>query len=264
VAARAAAGAGRPAGSAHFDPALFAFLRDLALHNDRTWFTDHKARFEADVREPVRAFIADFAPRLARISRQFTADPRKSMFRIHRDTRFSHDKRPYKTHVAAQFRHRGPGDALPEALLAEGLPFGTTESAPGTPAGGDVHGPGFYLHLEPGEVFMAAGMWHPERPALKRIRDRIAASPEVWRAARDATLGKRGLYADGEALKRPPRGYDPEHPMLDDLKRTDFVVVADLSEAAALRPDFLNRFTACCRAAAPYVRFLTEAVGLPW
>jgi len=261
VAARAGAGTG---GGAHFDARLFAFLTDLAAHNDRAWFQDNKPRFEADVREPLRRFIIDFAPRLARISRQFTADPRRSMFRIHRDTRFSRDKRPYKTHVAAQFRHRGLGDALPEALRAEGLPFGTLETPPGTPAAGDVHGPGFYLHLEPGEVFMGAGMWRPERAALKHIRDRIAAHPEVWREARDATYGKRGLYPDGEALKRPPRGYDPEHPMIDDLRRTDFVVVADLSEAAALRPDFLNRFAACCRAAAPYMRFLTEAVGLPW
>jgi uncharacterized protein (DUF2461 family) len=265
-----AAGAARTAKAGrepHFDARLFAFLTDLAAHNDRAWFQDNKDRFEADVREPLRRFIVDFAPRLARISRQFTADPRRqggSMFRIHRDTRFSKDKRPYKTHVAAQFRHKGPGDALPEVLRAEGLPFGATESAPGTPAGGDVHGPGFYLHLEPGEVFMAAGMWRPERPALQRIRDRIAASPEVWRQARDATYGKRGLYPDGDALKRPPRGYDPEHPMIEDLKRTDFVIVADLSEAQALRPDFLDRFTACCRAAVPYMRFLTEAVGLPW
>jgi uncharacterized protein (DUF2461 family) len=264
-------GAGAAAGvaGAPFGPDLFAFLRDLAAHNDRTWFQDHKARYDASARRPLLAFIAAFAPRLAKISPHLVADPRPvggSMFRIHRDTRFSKDKRPYKTHVAAQFRHRGPADPLAAVLEDDpDLPFGPADAkAAAVPAAGNVHGPGFYLHLEPGEVFMGAGMWRPDGPVLKAVRDRIAARPDDWRRVRRATLGRRGLYLDGDALKRPPRGYDPEHPCIEDLKRKDFIVVADLSEEAALAPDFLDTFTACCKAAAPLMRFLTEAAGLPW
>jgi uncharacterized protein (TIGR02453 family) len=230
----------RARAAGHFSPALFAFLKDLDAHNDRAWFAAHKARYERDVKAPLLKFIADFDARLAKISRHFVADPRPqggSMFRIHRDTRFSHDKRPYKTHAAAQFRHG---------------------------VGRDAHAPCFYLHLAPGSVFMGAGMWHPDGATVKRIRDAIAAHPKRWRQARDRTVGAEGLYLDGESLQRPPRGYDPDHPEIADLKRKDFLVVADYTQAAVCRADFIDRFAGTCRAAGPFIRFLTEAAGFPY
>jgi len=223
--------------AASFPPALFGFLKDLAAHNDRAWFAENKHRYERDVKAPLLAFIADFDEHLVKISRHFTADPRPqggSMFRIYRDTRFSHDKCPYKTHAAAQFRHG---------------------------VGRDAHAPCFYLHLEPGEVFMGAGVWHPDGATLKRLRDAIAEHPKKWRQARDKTVGAGRLYMDGELLQRPPRGYDPDHPEIGDLKRKDFLVVADYTQKDACRADFIERFAGDCRAAGPFMKFLTEAAG---
>ena len=133
----------------YFTPKLFGFLRELAENNDREWFKAHQDEYEQYVREPALEFITDFAKPLEKISPHFVADSRTvggSLFRIQRDTRFSKDKTPYKTNVGIQFRHE----------------FGR-----------DVHAPGFYLHLEPDNVFMGAGMWHPDGGSLKRIRDAI-------------------------------------------------------------------------------------------
>ena len=218
---------------------LFEFLRGLREHNTREWFEAHRERYEADVREPLVQLVVEFGPRLAAISEQFVADPRPnggSIFRIYRDTRFSKDKTPYKTNAGVHFRHS---------------------------AGKDVHAPGFYLHLEPGEVFAGFGIWHPDAPAQGRIRDAIVARPEAWRGA-VAAASSHGLTLGGEQLSRPPRGYDPEHPLIDDLRRKDYVLGADFSEAEACAPGFLDRFDATARGAAPFTRFLTEAVGLPW
>jgi uncharacterized protein (TIGR02453 family) len=220
-------------------PRAFAFLRDLARHNDREWFVANKQRYLDDVRDPLLAFVAAFGPELSTISRHMLADPRPvggSLFRIHRDTRFSRDKRPYKTHAGLSFRHA---------------------------AGRDVHGPVFYLHLEPGNVFMAAGMWHPEPQTLARVRDAIVADPKRWRRVRE-----RGVALDdgqeGDRLKRPPRGYDPEDPFVEDLKRKSITAHTPFTEAQACRRDFLVRFAKACREKAPLMEFLTAAVRLPW
>jgi uncharacterized protein (TIGR02453 family) len=141
-----------------FSPELFAFLRELATNNDREWFTAHKARYVAEVQEPALAFIEDVGLRLPEVSRHLVADPRTvggSMFRIHRDVRFSKDKSPYKTHVGIQFRHERARDA---------------------------HAPGVYLHLEPGSVFMGCGTWRPDGDTLHAIRTAIASKPGRWQA----------------------------------------------------------------------------------
>lgn len=160
------------AGARSFGPELFSFLVDLREHNDREWFAANKARYEEDVREPAIAFIEDFAPRLATISSHFTADPRPvggSLFRIHRDVRFSKDKSPYKTSVGIQFRHESAGNA---------------------------NAPGFYLHLEPGSVFLGGGVWRPDGEALARIRDRIVADPDGWtRATRSGPFRRSSRWA---------------------------------------------------------------------
>lgn len=219
-----------------FSPATFAFLRALAEHNDRAWFQENKARFEADVRAPMLAFIGDVSGGLRAISKQLVADPSPvggSMFRIHRDTRFSKDKAPYKTHVAAQFRH-----------------VASTK---------DVHAPGYYFHVEPGSVFVAAGFWHPEPTALGRIRDHIVAKPKAWQAVRAA-----GLTLGGESLKRPPAGYASDHPAIEDLKRKDFIASVALSEAIACSPELRATFLEACRTLRPLMKFLTAALDVPW
>jgi uncharacterized protein (TIGR02453 family) len=218
-------------------PRTFRFLNDLAHHNDRDWFGRHKERYVEDVRDPLLALVEAFAPKLAKISTHMVADPRPvggSLFRIYRDTRFSKDKSPYKTYAGLSFRHA---------------------------RGRDVHGPVFYLHIEPGRVFSAAGIWHPAPETLKELRDTIALHPERWKKAAG---GRRWALDDGDRLKRPPRGYDPDHPLVEDLKRKSFTSSTSFSQQQACAPDFLDRFARACRQKAPLMEFLTGAVGLRW
>ena len=224
--------------TAHFTPALFGFLRELKENNSRDWFEQNRERFERDVREPLIQFVVDFAPHLRKISPHYVADPRPnggSLFRIYRDTRFSKDKTPYKTNAGLHFRHA---------------------------AGKDVHAPGFYLHLEPDEVFTGCGLWHPESLVLAKVRDAIVASPRAWQSIK-AKLPD-GFSIEGERLARPPRGYDAAHPLIDDLRLKDITLYVQLQEADACAPGFLERFVEICRASAPFMRFLTEALELPW
>jgi uncharacterized protein (TIGR02453 family) len=224
--------------SAHFGPELFKFLRDLKRHNDRAWFDRNRERYERDVKAPLLRFIVDFAEPLSRISPHMLADPRPmggSMFRIYRDTRFSKDKSPYKTHAAAQFRHR---------------------------AGKDVHAPGFYMHLEPGEVFVGAGIWHPDSPTLALIRRALVARGADWRKAVSSRAFKKECSLAGDVLARPPRGFAPEHPMIAEIKRKDFIAIAQWSERDALRPGFMDKLAGFCRTTAPMMRFLAKASKL--
>ena len=221
-------------------PALFDFLRELKANNTRPWFEANKERYKAAVRDPMLDFIAAFARPLGEISPHFRADPRPnggSLFQIYRDTRFSRDKTPYKTNVGAHFRHA---------------------------AGKDAHAPGFYLHLEPGTCFAGCGIWHPDADTLGRIRDAIVGRPERWTRITNARAFRDTFELTGETLKRPPRGYDPEHELIEDLKRKDFVAITGFPEADASRPDFLARFAGIARKGAKFVGFLSEAVGVPY
>jgi uncharacterized protein (TIGR02453 family) len=202
-------------------PKLFTFLRELAKNNERPWFQANKARYEACVRDPLLAFIAAVEPELELDGK---------LFRVYRDTRFALDKTPYKTHAAVVFRHGG---------------------------GDDATGPVFYLHLEPGSVFAGAGIWRPSTPTLKRIRDAIVARPAAWKTACKAK--GCALDDDEQKLSRPPRGYDPEHPAIEDLKRKNFITSATLTEKIACAPDFVTRYVAICRSARPLTRFLASA-----
>ena len=223
-----------------FTPALFAFLRDLAEHNDRAWFKANQHRYEEQVRRPALAFIEELAEPLYPISRHFSADPRPqggSLFRIHRDTRFSKDKTPYKTHVGMHFRHVAARE--------------------------DVHAPGFYLHLEPGNCLAALGLWQPAAPHAQAIRRAIADRPERWVRATGRPPFS-GVYAlgDGDPLRRPPAGFPPDHPLMDDLRRRDFTASTRLTQARVTAPGFLEDYAALLRAGAPFMRFLCEALGL--
>jgi len=224
-----------------FPKQMFAFLRQLKANNDRAWFEANKTVFRETVQAPMSEFIAAMALGLAKISKQFVADPRPnggSMFRIYRDVRFSRDKRPYKEHAACQFRHR---------------------------LGRDVHAPGFYVHLAPGDVFFGGGMWMPDPETCARIRGAIASKPAAWKKV---VTGKKFVAAfggiEGESLTRPPRGFDPAHPFIEDIKRKSFVAGTDSSERAARSPDFVAEVAEGFRNLAPLMRFLCDALQVPY
>ena len=228
-----------PEATPYFRPALFAYLRDLRENNDRDWFQANKERYLRNVMEPAQRFVSDFGPRLKRISPNFTADPRPSggsIFRIYRDVRFSKDKSPYKTHLGIHFRHKQAKDA---------------------------HAPGFYLHLEPGQVFCGAGIWHPDGKTLAAIREAIDGNGRRWKQVAHGGRFREHFEPEGESLKRAPKGFDPDHPLIEDLKRKDFFGLARFSQKAATSADFMDRYTEMSKAATSYVRFLCDAVGVP-
>jgi uncharacterized protein (TIGR02453 family) len=229
------------AGEVYFSPELFAFLTELRMNNNQTWFLANRDRYESAVRAPFLQFIADFGPLLRTISRHFVADPRPtggSLFRIYRDVRFSKDKSPYKSQAAAHFPHGATGK--------------------------DVHAPGFYLHLEPGNCFAGAGLWHPDASSLGQVREAIVAHAAQWQRVNSAKAFTSRFASWGERLKRAPSGYDPQHPFIEDLRRKDFVTIVRFTEGEACAPDFIDWFTESCRIAGPFMQFLTQAVGLPW
>jgi uncharacterized protein (TIGR02453 family) len=220
--------------SAHFGPELFTFFSELQANNTREWFEDNKARYVRDVQEPMQQFIRDLAPRIKTLSPRVAVDARRmggSMFRIHRDTRFSADKSPYKTGVAARFLH-------------------DNKEAPSRP--------GFYIHLSPERRVGGGGIYHAETAALRQIRAGIDASPAAWRAA------VSGLDVEGDTLKRVPAGFPADHPLAEALKRKDHYVMEAFTVEEVTSPAFLDLYSGTCRRLAPLVEFLTRALGLRW
>jgi uncharacterized protein (TIGR02453 family) len=223
-----------------FTPALFSFLRDLEANNDREWFNANRQRYDRSILEPGMRFIEAFGPHLAKISPHFVADARPnggSMFRIYRDVRFSKDKSPYKTNVGFQFRHE---------------------------AGRDAHAPGFYLHLEPGAVFTAVGLWRPDTATARTIREAISDDPARWKKVTRSSRFTGVFVLDGDSLKRPPAGFAPDHPLIEDLKRKNFIAMTHLTQKAATSDDFLDHYAVLCKTAAPLMEFLCGAIGLPF
>jgi uncharacterized protein (TIGR02453 family) len=220
----------------YFPPALFTFLRQLKSHNDREWFLANRDRYVSDVEAPMLRFITDLAPQLRKISPAIVVDPRRSggsMYRIYRDTRFSPNKAPYKTHAASHFAHERKKDA----------PSVT----------------GFYLHLEPGDCMGGGGIYHPDSPALARIRLGIVEHGVAWRAVK-----RTGLKIEGDRLTRAPAGFDPSHRFIDDLRLKDFYAMTAFSQKDVGGSTFMEQYVACCRDAAPLVAFLTKTLGWRW
>jgi uncharacterized protein (TIGR02453 family) len=222
-----------------FPSDMFRFMAELKRNNDRDWFNENKSRYKSSVLAPMSSFIAAMDTKLAKVSDCFVADPRPnggSMFRIYRDVRFSKDKSPYKEHIACHFRHM---------------------------AGKDAHAPGFYMHFEEGDVFFGGGIWHPPTPELTRIRERISDEPEQWkRATRSVSFRRRFGEISGESLKRPPKGFDADAPMIDDLKRKSFFAVQHVTPARAKAKTFTKDVQSAFVALVPMMRFLTEAIGV--
>ena len=222
-----------------FKPSLLQFLAELESNNEREWFQENRDRYEDDVREPARAFIRHMAEPLAKISKRVTASDKKvggSLMRVHRDLRFAKDQQPYKTNVGIQFRHT---------------------------AGKDVHAPGLYVHVALDSCFLGAGLWRPEREALAGIRKAIADRPAAW-TKMWKSKSVSGWRLGGDTLKRPPRGFDPEHPLIEELKRKDFIAIYDLDHDRVLSRTFPRFVADRFRSMTPVMRFLSKSIGLDY
>lgn len=227
-------------GIRYFTPKLFSFLRELAAHNDREWFTAHRDDYERHLREPALRFIADVAPALEDLSPHLVADPRKvggSLLRIQRDVRFSADKSPYRNYLGIHFRHE---------------------------QWKETHTPSIYLALRPRGSYLGVGSWRPDGETARAVRRAIADRADVWeKATRSEAFGEVFTLV-GDQLKRPPRGFDPAHPSIDDLRRKDFAGAASLSQAQIASDDLLEGFVDYSRRATPLLEFLCRAKGVPF
>lgn len=218
----------------------FEFLTALTTNNNREWFNERKGEYEAKVREPALELITQMQPLLGDISSRFLATPKKvggSLMRIQRDARFSKDKTPYKTNIGIQFRHF---------------------------MGKDVHCPGFYLHISPEECFVGAGSWRPDGPSLAKIRSFIDENPRGWIKAKEQAEFTNRYNLAGESLKRPPRGFNAEHPLIDDLKRKDFIAIGAVDPKDVIRADFVEYCAEQFRYADNYMYYLCTALELPY
>jgi uncharacterized protein (TIGR02453 family) len=217
---------------------FFAFFNELHFNNEKPWFEANKERYKTSVIEPLSALIAAIGERMPKVSKHIVCDPRPnggSMFRIYRDTRFSKDKSPYKTNAGVHFRH---------AL------------------GKDAHAPGFYMHFAPKEVLFGGGLWMPEPDDLADIRRAIADKPKDWtrvKSALDAAQRFNGI--EGEGLARPPKGFDPDHPQIDDIKRKSFYVMHKSSEKTAQTPALVQDAIDTFASSTPLMTFLCKAIG---
>ena len=221
-----------------FPSGLLPFLEELSVNNSRDWFADNKKRYEELVLYPTFDFIGAMAPYLAKISTRFEAIPKRSggsMMRVYRDTRFAKDKTPYKTNVGIQFRH----------VL-----------------GKDVHAPAFYVNIEAHDVFVGVGSWRPDSAALFNIRTRVAENSSLWRRVERNPKFRKNFELAGDSLKRPPRGFDPDHPLLDTLKRKDFIAIKHFGERDIESDEFLDHIVGSFRSGLPLMRFLCAALEL--
>jgi len=221
-----------------FPQGTLSFLSELKANNNKAWFNDNKPRYEAMVREPALAFIESMAPGLGEISPHFRAISKKvggSLMRVYRDTRFARDKTPYKTNIGIQFRHE---------------------------LGKDVHAPGFYLHIEPEGCFVGAGIWHPESKTLNQIRNFMDDNPAAWKKALQVPAFARQFNLEGDRLKRPPRGFTADHPLIDDLKRKDFIAIKSIGSETIHSARFGQSVLKDFRSADALMRYLCTAINV--
>jgi uncharacterized protein (TIGR02453 family) len=215
-----------------FTPETLRFLRALTQHNDRDWFRAHRDAYESDVRRPMMAIVERLAVDLPAFAPELAASPRVSMYRLYRDTRFSPDKSPFKTQVAAIF----PSRAL-----------------------GKHQGAALYFHVAPTEVLIGGGMYRPESAHLHLVRAHLAANFRRFRTLAESAPFRRAFGAiDGEALQRMPRGFPPDHPAAKYLRFRQFLVGRKHPARFAYDPRFYRELLSLFRRMAPLVRFLNE------
>jgi len=235
----------------YFTEKTFRFQRALARNNNREWFAAHKQDYEEHLRQPFLRLITDLQGPLAAISTHFRADPKPmggSLFRIHRDTRFANDKTPYKSWAGARFYHERIKVAATDATLQR--------------RGPGIEAPSFYLHIQPGECFIGGGLWHPEPATQRRIRDFIVENPGAWKKAVHAPAFRRKFDMHADSLARAPRGYPPEHELIEDLKRRNFVAMAPLDDDTVTGPRLLKAVGDGLRGCAPLLDYLCAALDL--
>lgn len=227
----------------HFDgfpPETFQFLKQLSENNNREWFAENKDRYEAFFLAPAMGFIEAMQKPLEKTAPMLVAQPKKvggSLMRIYKDTRFSKDKTPYKTNIGIHFRHS---------------------------LGKDVHAPGYYLHLALDECFVGAGMWRPDSPSIKSIREHIVANPTEWKRIRNGKKFCETFDFYEDRLKSAPRGFDKEHPLIDDLRLKSFIGMRSLTRKELKSKDLVKQMTTTLKTAAPLMRFLCESLGQPY
>ena len=221
--------------AACFPRESLAFLRALKRNNRREWFQPRKEQFEAEVRAPMLAIVERLADDLRPIVPEIVVDPKTAIYRIYRDTRFSENKTPYKTHVAAVFPWRG---------LAK------------------HEGAGLYFHVSPDEVWMGGGMYSPQTPQLQAVREHIATNLRRLRAIVESPGFRRQVgVLDGERLQRVPHGFPKDHPAAEYLKYRQFLAGREVPPAFACNAKFYATLLNVFRQVAPLARFLNEPLA---
>jgi uncharacterized protein (TIGR02453 family) len=225
-----------PTASPRFSPATLSFLKRLKRNNRREWFNARRDEYEATVRQPMIAIVERLAVDMRAIAPELLVSPKHSIYRIYRDTRFSENKTPYKTHVAASFRPRD---------LAKGV------------------GAGMYFHVSPEGVWVGGGLYAPETPQLHAVREQIAANLRRFRSIVEAPAFKRGLDGglEGERLQRVPRGFPKDHEAADYLKYRQFLAGREFPARFATGSGFYNGVLGVFRQVAPLIRFLNEPLS---
>jgi len=218
-----------------FRPEALTFLRNLAKHNDRAWFQPRKAQFEAELKEPMLAIVRKITDAMVDFAPNHVRPAEKSLFRIYRDTRFSNDKRPYKTHVAAWWSHQG---------LEK------------------TSGAGYYFHVSASEVVIAAGAYMPEKDQLSAIRYWLLDHhAEFRKLLRRPALRKVFEEFERNALTRPPKGFPGEHPGMDLIRCRQWGLAASLPAKAALKKDVATTVIRYFKIAAPVVDALNTPIA---
>jgi uncharacterized protein (TIGR02453 family) len=212
------------------------FLRKLKKNNNREWFTKHKQEYEEDVKFPMQCLIESLKPHFADFAPLFDVNPKRAMFRIYRDTRFSKDKTPYKTHVSAHF------ELKTKPKLFDGA--------------------GYYVHIAPGEVFLGGGIYMPANDQLKKIRKAIADhSKEFLSIVNNSQFKKLFGTMQGNRLTRIPQGFTPDHPLAEYLKLKQFFVGVEWKEELCYKKNFIKKSTEAFKASTPLIDFLNEAMN---
>ncbi|MEO8449530.1 MAG: DUF2461 domain-containing protein [Gemmatimonadota bacterium] len=225
-----------------FGPAAQRFFRSLARNNNKAWFEANRAVYEGAIREPMKALVEALDVRLASFAPELTGDPKRSLFRINRDIRFSKDKSPYKTNAGCWFYHRDAGRGVGQEA--------------------DGGGAGYYFHLDGSKAFVAGGIWGPARPALNKIREVIADDPKALSKILDQPAFKRrfGTLDSEMKLTRVPRGFAPDHPAGELLKYQSFTVGRTLAPGETGSRKLIDALAKDFAAMLPLVRWLNRAL----
>jgi uncharacterized protein (TIGR02453 family) len=227
-----------------FRPEAIQFLVDLAANNERAWFQPRKAEYERLLKQPLEALCVALDDEFRARDLPLRADPGLSPFRIYRDTRFAKDKSPYKTHVAASFGWADDGEGGGARSHSE-----------------NVHASGGYFHLQPGEIYVGGGVWHPDPTWLRAFRDGLVDDVDGFRTVVEAPAFRDAFGSvsdDGESLKRVPSGYPPDHPAADLLRKKNVTFGRRLADAEAMSPDLPAVIAESFAIGTPLLRYLAQ------